>query len=496
MYKCTPSKPSAHSYYCFCSNICYHCNIVITNTTRDKLVQIQVLLLLLWPILLISTPAQATNQDTIQITQNDAWVDFPQALDFHLVATATAPIESVTIEYGVDAIVCGDVTTVAAPDLEPDTALDVTWRWDIASGQIIPPGGKIWWRWQLTTSDGTETSTPTQTITFDDDWYVWESLQERNRTVHWYRGQPALAREMLAAGHRALDQLAADTGLRLQDPIAIYLYEEPFDLRISIPGAPTWIGGIAFPEYNTVLAVANETYTDYGRLTVRHELGHLVIQRLTFNCLTDLPVWLSEGLAMAAEGQGDPDAADTLAEAIDADRILTIRQIESTFSVHADRAHLSYAESYSLVRFLIDTYGQEKMLALLTAFREGATPDDALTTAYGFDTHGLESAWRVSIGASPITPAEGDANTPTPVPTLALSTLPSATPTPAAPPTLALATEMPTALPTRPTATITATDVKQDEPAANWLAWAGGTLLVILAISFTFWRLRTRMPEN
>ncbi len=469
---------------------------MITNTIRHKLARIQTLLLLLWPILLLSTPARATAQAPIQIIQNDAWVDFPQALDFHLVATATEQIESVTIEYGVDAIVCGDVTTVAAPDFEPDTALDVTWRWQIASGQIIPPGGKIWWRWQLTTSDGTETSTPTQTITFDDDWYVWESLQDRNLTVHWYRGQPALAREMLAAGHRALDQLAADTGLSLQDPIAIYLYEEPFDLRISIPGAPTWIGGIAFPEYNTVLAVANETYADYGRLTVRHELGHLVIERLTFNCLTDLPVWLSEGLAMAAEGQDDPRAADTLAEAIDADRLLTIRQIESTFSVHADRAHLSYAESYSLVRFLIDTYGQEKMLALLTAFRDGATPDDALVTAYGFDTHGLESAWRDSIGASPIAPAEGNASTPTPVPTLALSTLPSATPTPAVSPTLAPPTETPAAPSPQPTSTTVAADVNQDEPATGWIVWAGGALLVILAVSVTFWQLRARMPEN
>jgi hypothetical protein len=297
---------------------------------------------------------------------------------------------------------------------------------------------------------------------------------------------------MLDAGHQALEQLATDTGLRLEDPIAIYLYEEPSDLRMSIPGAPTWIGGIAFPEYNTVLAVANEAYTDYGRLTVRHELGHLVIERLTFNCLTDLPVWLSEGLAMAAEGpEEDADAMATLDEAIADGRLLTIRQIESTFSVHADRAHLSYAESYSLVRFLIDTYGQDKMLALLTAFREGATPDDALVSAYGFDTRGLESAWREAIGAAPIAAGEADAGTPTPVPTLALSALPLATPTPAASPTLAPPAETPTAPSTQPTATVAVVDAGKVEPAVNWLTWTGGVfVLLVLVISFAVWRSR------
>ena len=58
----------------------------------------------------VTTPAQATNQNTLQIIQNDAWVDFPHAVDFHLVATAASPIERATIEYGVDALVCGDVS--------------------------------------------------------------------------------------------------------------------------------------------------------------------------------------------------------------------------------------------------------------------------------------------------------------------------------------------------------------------------------------------------
>jgi hypothetical protein len=442
------------------------------------------LALLVGIAILAATPSPVTGQDTIQVTQNDAWVDFPEAVDFHLAATAAKPIEHVSIEYGVDALLCGDVTTIASPSFEPSSVLDLTWRWDVVASQTIPPGGKIWWRWHLETGDGARLSTATQSAAFDDDWFVWRSLQDRNLIIHWYRGPQSLAQEVSDAGNEALRELEATTGLRLEEPVAVYLYEEQLDLRLSVPGAPAWIGGVAFPEHNTVLLIANEEHIDYATSTVRHELGHVVIERLTFNCLTDLPVWLSEGLAMVAEGEADGEALATLEEAIAADRLLTIRQIESAFSAHTDRASLSYAESYSLVRFLIDEFGQEHMLALLTAFREGATPDDALMGTYGFDTPGLQEAWRTAIGASPhlVTHGAQEDTTPAPIPTLALAALPS--PQPSATPERAAE---PAARSTAPATTAAETD---ECPTGEWLLWIVGasgalTFLVLAATRVT-----------
>lgn len=451
--------------------------LVITNYSLYRLSKACTLSLLMC-FVLTGVPALAQPAaDGIQVDQNDAWVDFPRSVDFHLVAMADEPVESVQIEYGVRALTCGDVTTVATPDFESGTTLDITWRWEIVPGRVISPGAEIWWRWRLTTASE-EFVTPTQTISFDDAWFVWESLADRQLEARWYRGSRSLAQEMLDAGHAALDQLAVDTGLYLDDPIVVYLYEESSDLRASIPGAPAWAGGIAFPEYSTVLVVANESYADYGRLTVRHELGHLVIQRFTFNCLTDLPVWLDEGLAMRAEGEENPDLMAELEAAIADDRLLTIHQIESAFSVYRDRAKLSYAESYSIVRFLIDTYGQEKMLDLLTAFREGSTPDEAFTQVYGFDTYGLEDAWRDAIGAPALAPDERDLDTPTLIPTMALAVLPTASST------LVPTTEIEDVpVPTDPV--VTDVDPSGSQPAVTWIVGAGGgfVLLVLLMVA-------------
>ena len=73
-------------------------------------------------------------------------------------------------------------------------------------------------------------------------------------------------------------------------------------------------------------------------------------------------------------------------------------------------ATLSYAESYTVVDYLITTYGQDKMFELLETFREGASYDGALMEVYGFDTGGLDQRWReylsepigtITVGAVP-----------------------------------------------------------------------------------------------
>ena len=55
---------------------------------------------------------------------------------------------------------------------------------------------------------------------------------------------------------------------------------------------------------------------------------------------------------------------------------------------------MSYAKSYSRVEVLITTYGQGKMLELLTAFSQGSSYDGALEKVYGFDMDGLNTLWR------------------------------------------------------------------------------------------------------
>ena len=121
------------------------------------------------------------------------------------------------------------------------------------------------------------------------------------------------------------------------------------------------------------------------------------------------------------------------------DTVLTVRSLNGGFSELSDKANLSYSQSQSIVNFLIETYGQEKLTQLLAALRDAKPIDDALLEVYGFDTDGLEDAWRQSVGAAPRAVSAQPTSQPTPtfVPTyVPVSGVPLAvTPTPYAIPT-------------------------------------------------------------
>src|SRR5262245_5357512 len=102
--------------------------------------------------------------------------------------------------------------------------------------------------------------------------------------------------------------------------------------------------------------------------------------------------------------------------------LITVRSLITGFSEVSDKAYLSYSQSYSITKFLIENYGQEEMTSLLVTLREGNAIDDALMQTYGFNIDGLEDAWRQAIGASP-RPASPEGQptsqpTPTFVPTI------------------------------------------------------------------------------
>jgi len=155
-----------------------------------------------------------------------------------------------------------------------------------------------------------------------------------------------------------------------------------------------WTGGVAFTRYSIIaIGIASDNLY-WGKRAVVHELTHLVIHQMTLNPYNDLPTWLDEGLAMHTEGTLLPEFAACLNRAIAEDSLISVRSLSSPFSAYAEESYLSYAQSYSLVDFLISNHGQTKMLELLLTFRQGSSYDGALEKVYGFDMDGLDALWQ------------------------------------------------------------------------------------------------------
>jgi hypothetical protein len=155
-----------------------------------------------------------------------------------------------------------------------------------------------------------------------------------------------------------------------------------------------WTGGVAYTGYGTIAIGISPASLEWGKRAIVHELAHLVTHQMTNNPYNSLPTWLSEGLAVYAEGEIETLYEGYLKLAIAQGTLISVPSLASPFSAYAAQSYLSYAQSYSLVDFLISSYGQNKMLELLNAFKQGSSYDGALLSVYDFDMVGLDARWR------------------------------------------------------------------------------------------------------
>lgn len=371
------------------------------------------------PSLLAARPALASS--LTEITDNEIILGFPETATFRATITSDTEIESVVLEYGTEQQTCGEVIAKAFPQFTPGNTIQAEWIWEMRQSGSLPPGTTLWWRWRVTDANGQETVSETRTATWLDNIHNWKTVNNGDfLRLHWYEGDENFALKLANAAHNGLQFNETQSGLKAEAPIDIYIYAGTDDLKDAILYEPSWTGGQAFPDQDIVILGISENDLDWGRTVIAHELTHVLVGHFTFSCLGDVPTWLNEGLAVYSEGELDPLSQRQLEEAIREDTLLSIRSLSGNFSEVSEKAQLSYSQSYSITSFLIETYGQDKMTALLLALKDGIVIDDALLQTYGFGTEGLEDAWRHTIGAQPRpVPAQPTVQpTPTFVPTI------------------------------------------------------------------------------
>lgn len=350
--------------------------------------------------LLTVTTAFASPQPTV--TDNEAILNFPESATFQATITSDSEIKSIGLEYGNEQQTCGEIIAKAFPQFTPGKTVNAEWTWEMRQSGSLPPGATLWWRWRVTDANGNETVSERKTATWLDDVHDWRTLNNGDfLRLHWYEGDQIFAIDLAKAAYSGLQFNETNSGLKAESPIDIYVYADTNDLKDAILYEPSWTGGQAFPDQDIVILGISPYDLDWGRDAIVHELTHVLVGHLTFSCLGDVPTWLNEGLAVYSEGELDPSSQQQLEDAIRSDTLLTVRSLSAGFSEVSDKAYLSYSQSYSITKFLIETHGEEKMTSLLIGLREGLAIDVALMQTYGFNIEGLDNAWRQAIGANP-----------------------------------------------------------------------------------------------
>ncbi len=404
-------------------------------------------------LLLLTISPSAHAQSDAVIEQNRAIVDFPNSVTFQLGYASETTITDAVLTYEVQQFGCLDAAANVPVEVTGEL---LSWEWVMIRSGNPPPGAIMHWHWTLTDANGRETITPVQELTFVDERFDWHTIKSGDISMNWYEGKQ-VGTILLDAAVEGLDRLENEMGIEMVSDINFYIYGDYDEMRDAVIYIQDWAGGVAFSEYNTILmGVPPAIAEDWGRSTIQHELAHLVIGQYGQSCIGGRrPTWLDEGLAVYAEGEPDAETRNSIADNLKNNGFVPLRSLNGAFPAHGDGVGHAYAQSYSVVNFLFETYGTGKMQELLLALAAGNGYDEALEAVYGFNVDGLEVEWRAAIGADPRTIPP----TPTPivaaaVPTAVAQSIPRHMPTPgaASQPPIIVDTPSPNPQPTSPPA--------------------------------------------
>lgn len=441
-----------------------------------------------------------SSRDSIQIVTNQADPEYPNAVTFILAAsTPSGSIRTVHIEYGSNARTCLNSTISRTVDITPGNTIQTEWVWDLSS-ILLPPGGVVWWQWTITDSYGTTITTPRKELALVDDKYQWQSLNSEKVAVYWYEGETAFGNQMLILAKKSLNRLEKDAGISLPEKVNMYLYPNTASLRESMGNAPDWAGGVAIPEYSTVMIGLGPDEDEWAAEVIPHELAHLVTDATLFNCEGgQIPTWMSEGLAVYSENSLGEEENEQILTALKRGTLPPLYSLAGGFAANATKADMAYTQSGAVVTYLLTTYGPEKMNDLLMCIRTGKRIDPCLEDTYTMNTGELDAAWRTSLGfASTPAPTPEGSVTPggkkrTAVPTLSLWTAVVQSPTVESSPTADI--QFATSTPVQPSSTPSPTATIIPEPQKNtggiFFFVGGGVLLLVLG-ALIIWLIRQR----
>ncbi len=364
---------------------------------RQRLAVLSLALLCL-SLLIIVAPANLqaapTQQGIVQILQNTARVRYRSGVEFVIQAKSNTGGEvnqaQLKIRYGTR----GREETY---DVRMNGGMGSYTLYDNDQTQTLATGMTLLYSWTLSDTK-VRLETGQQKVVYEDTSRSWREREGSQVTVRWYAGDDSYGTLMA--------QLAADTlatykrrfNIEPTDQIYITIYGSNGAYQTTFPEVPSWSGG--FSRYGgieiVVIAPQDHNASIFIGEGIPHELSHAALYQFLRG---PAPRWLDEGFAVYNQNVISIAQYDSLLQtAYQSDSLIPLSKISgsNTWPQEATSAKLAYAESRSMVTFLINSYGNEVWSNLLDQLRRRDL-DEAMQAVIGLNLAQAEELWKSKV---------------------------------------------------------------------------------------------------
>ncbi len=193
----------------------------------------------------------------------------------------------------------------------------------------------------------------------------------------------------------AANLVGAELGLFPESRVPVGIYKRG-DYK-TVTDAPDWSGGFYDGKIRLPFGSLKEI-TPAMRAVLYHEYAHVVIFELTRgNC----PLWLNEGIAEIFGRMQLNHPLPEFGRAARTGTLIDFKKLEANFNDFSPAsAALAYQQSYSLVNYMVSTYGWHRIRQILSGLGRGLSFDESATAAlkdYNLNYDALVMEWRASV---------------------------------------------------------------------------------------------------
>ncbi len=198
------------------------------------------------------------------------------------------------------------------------------------------------------------------------------TLTQDQIKISYPKGYEQLAKFSRNTIHQNIDQIAQIVGAT-EPKITLFLVNN-IDSLINITGnkIPEWAAGVTLTNKNIIVMKTPDflksTLRQY-KTTLIHEMVHCIQGQVVPLNLT--PAWFNEGLAEYISEEYDLHKKVILSRAIIKNRIIPLQEVTDLINFSHVKARLAYAESSSVIEFLIYKFGLEVIHEILNTMKEG-----------------------------------------------------------------------------------------------------------------------------
>ena len=365
--------------------------------------KIKLLLLLFFPIFIFTIIFNSDNLysdsiEDINIIDQVATSEFPKGIKFNLNFNSKKTIEDIKLVMNIGNRSVSQYSYMVFSSSKNQIVSEYFHN----AGNInnyIPPSTNITYFYEFIFDDKSSYISEDFSFFYHDKRFNWQETNTENSNVFFYDIPLDLAKEISNISDQTINDMSRLLNVNIYSAINLVIYNNKNEMDSAVihksktSSEKLIVLGQAFSDEGVVIVLLDEQILE----TVVHEITHIVSSIATDGS-EFLPLWLNEGLSEYSDEFPDKYKS-ILRWGIEEKNLMPFKHL-NTFPGDPEKTILAYGQSQSVVRFLINNYGQKNFSELFQQIRfikSYPEVNDVFTKIYGFNLDELYISWEADL---------------------------------------------------------------------------------------------------